>query len=200
MNGVEWSDSLEKLFKKSAEHFLCLRWAHDNAQRYCSTRNTYLTIPVIVLSGLAGLGSVGSDNLLPFANANILVGFTSFVAGTLQTVSSYYAFAKRAEAHRVAAISYERLHRLIDFELKVDRNHRQNPTELIKNLKEEADRLNEVSPQLPQHSILAFKKAFPNEDVSIPAILNGLEQVEVTVPEVKAQVKQSSVKVSIVEV
>ena len=178
---TEWSDSLELLFKNTAEHFLCLRWSHDNAQRYCQTRNSYLSIPVIILSGLAGMGSVGSENLLPFQNSNLLVGFVSFVAGTLQTISSFYSFAKRAEAHRVSAISYERLHRMIEFELKIDREHRQKPADLIDKVKEEADRLNEISPLLPSHSILAFKKAFPHAEntLAVPTLLNGLAATEV---------------------
>lgn len=179
---IFWTDSLEKLFKKSAEQFLCLRWSHDHAQRYCSSRNTFLTIPVIILSGLAGLGSVGTDNLLPFGGAGVLVGFVSFTAGTLQTIASYFAFAKRSEAHRVAALSYERLHRMIEFELKVDREHRTQPSQLIQKLKDEADRLGEISPQLPTHTILEFKKRFADETlVSVPAILNGLEQTEIAV-------------------
>jgi len=200
---VEWSDSLELLFKKTAEHFLCLRWSHDNAQRYCQTRNSYLSIPVIILSGLAGMGSVGSANLLPFQNSNILVGFISFVAGTLQTISSFYSFAKRAEAHRVSAISYERLHRMIEFELKIDRDHRTKPADLIDKVKEEADRLNEISPLLPTHSILAFKKAFPSADstLAVPALLNGLSPTEVLkVVQTPLPPAASGVKVKIVEV
>ena len=156
-------------------------------------RNSYLSIPVIILSGLAGMGSVGSENLLPFQNSNVLVGFISFIAGTLQTISSYYSFAKRAEAHRVSAISYERLHRMIEFELKIDREHRQKPADLIAKVKDEADRLNEISPLLPQHSIDIFKKTFPHAEdtLSVPALLNGLAPVEVlkSVFEPKSSVK-----------
>lgn len=196
---TSWSQSLEALFKKTAEHFLCLRWSHDNASRYCKTRNSYLSIPVIVLSGLAGLGSVGSENLLPFQNSNLLVGFVSFVAGTLQTISSYYGFAQRAEAHRVAAIQYERLHRMIEFELQIDRSHRTNPTELIKLLKEEADRLNEISPLLPQHSIEAFRKQFPDAEttVGVPSILDGLSPTPVSSTE---HIPTPKVKVSVINV
>ena len=174
-----WSESLERLFKKSAEHFLCLRWVHDDAQRFTANWNTRLTIPVIVLSGLAGLGSVGADNILPFTGADVLIGLISFTAGTLQTISAYFAFAKRSEAHRIAALSYEKLHRLIDFQLKIDREHRIPPDELLRSLQEQTDRLNEASPQLPFYTIQNFKRTFPAAEVSIPSLLNGLEPVEI---------------------
>ena len=198
MQSIEWSKSLEELFKKSAEHFLCLRWTHDAAQRWCATRNSWLSIPVIILSGLAGLGSVGSDSILPFTGATVVVGFVSWIAGTLQTISSYYEFARRAEAHRVAALNYEKLHRSIEFELQVDREHRTPADQLIKQLKEEANRLNEISPQLPEHAIVAFKKAFPNADIAVPALLNGLEAVEIRPPATPlTPVSESRVKVRV---
>jgi hypothetical protein len=197
---ASWSDGLEKLFKKSAEHFLCLRWAHDAAQRYCATRNTWLSLPVIMLSGLAGLGSVGSNTLLPFHGSEILVGLISFSAGTLQTISSYFAFAKRAEAHRIAALSYEKLYRMLDFQLKIDRPHRTDPTTLITQLKEEADRLNEVSPQLPNFAIDLFKQKFGDvKDVAIPAILNGLEAVEVAPPELVVETPEPRIRITLQE-
>lgn len=143
--------------------------------------NSYFTIPTIVLSGLAGLGSVGSSQILPFTGASQLIGFISFTAATLQTISSYYSFARRAESHRIAALSYEKLHRVLVFELSTPRSERTAPDVLMKQLKEEADRLNEVSPQLPAFAIKQFKKSFPDvQDIAVPAILNGLEPVAVT--------------------
>jgi hypothetical protein len=143
--------------------------------------NSYFTIPTIVLSGLAGLGSVGAEQILPFTGASQLIGFVSFTAATLQTISSYYGFARRAESHRIAALSYEKLHRTLTFELSIPRAERTAPDILMKQLKEEADRLNEVSPQLPTFAIKLFKKSFPNTDhVAIPAILNGLEPIAIT--------------------
>lgn len=181
-NSIEWSDSLEKLFKKSAEQFLCLRWTHDAAQRWTARQNTLLTVPVIILSGIASLGSVGSSSLLPFEKSEVLVGLISFTAGTLQTVSSYFGFARRAEAHRIAALSYEKLHRQLDFQLKAHRHERDPPGQLMKMIKDEADRLNEVSPQLPEWAIQQFKTKFPElKEVSVPSILNGLDPVEIAV-------------------
>ena len=143
--------------------------------------NSYFTIPTIVLSGLAGLGSVGSSQILPFTGASQLIGFLSFTAATLQTISSYYAFARRAESHRIAALSYEKLHRLLTFELSTPRSERTAPDVLMKQLKDEADRLNEVSPQLPAFAIKQFKRSFPDvKDIAIPAILNGLEPIAIT--------------------
>lgn len=197
-NSIEWSDSLEKLFKKSAEQFLCLRWTHDAAQRWTAKQNTLLTVPVIVLSGLASLGSVGSSNLLPFERSELLIGFISFTAGILQTVSSYFAFARRAESHRIAALGYEKLYRTIDFQLKAHRHERDPPGQIMKMLKDEADRLNEVSPQIPEWAIKQFKIKFPSpEGISVPSILNGLEAVEVALETPSSSFQPDSPRVKI---
>ena len=200
-NSIEWSDSLEKLFKKSAEQFLCLRWTHEASQRWTAKQNTLLTVPVIVLSGLASLGSVGSSNLLPFDRSELLIGFISFTAGILQTVSSYFGFARRAESHRIAALGYEKLYRTIDFQLKAHRHERDPPGSLMKMLKDEADRLNEVSPLLPAWAVKQFREKFPSpENISVPAILNGLEPVEIAIesaPSAFTIPKEPQVKITI---
>ena len=180
---VHYTETFENLLKKSAEEFQCLAKAHGDSQRFTATSNTYLSIPVIVLSGLAGLGAVGSDSLLPFSGSQTLVGMISFFCATLQTIASYFAFAKRSEAHRMAAIQYSKLHQLISFELSLPRKERMPANKLLDLLKDEAGRLLETSPQFPLSVVKQFKKEFQTSRVAIPSSLNGLEEVKIVNPE-----------------
>lgn len=176
---IHYTDSLEQLLKENAEHFLSLRWCHDAAQRYTSKWAKRLTIPTIILSGLAGLGSVGSDNLLPFAHAETLIGLVSFTCATLQTIQSFLGFSRRSENHRISALSYEKLHRLISIQLSIPRSERIKPLELLQQIQQETDRLAETSEQLPSVIISLFKDKFKTPKIAIPAILNGLHEVRV---------------------
>jgi hypothetical protein len=178
---IHYSDSLDKLFKKSGENFLCLRWAQEESQRWTAQMNTYFTIPTIILSGLTGIGSVGSDTLLPFTGASTLIGLLSFVCATLQTIASYFAFAKRSEAHRIGAIQYAKMYQIISFELSRPRNERMSANKLMDLIKSESDRLLEISPQIPRHIIDAFREKFKEDytKISVPLVLNGLEPIEV---------------------
>lgn len=177
---IHYTDSLEVVLKKSAEEFQCLRKTHDDSQRWTATYNTYLSIPVIILSGLAGLGAVGSQNLLPFDGSQTLVGMISFVCATLQTVSSYFSFAKRSEAHRQAAIQYAKLYQLISLELSLPRQERIPADKLISLVKDEAGRLLEVCPLMPLTVVKQFREQYKHHtNVSIPSVLNGLEEVKI---------------------
>ena len=181
---IHYSSSLELVLKKSAEHFLCLSKAHDSAQRWTASFNTYLTIPTIVLSGLAGLGSVGSQNFLPFPRADILIGMVSFTCATLQTVSSYFAFSSRSANHKNASIQYAKLHQLLSLELSLPRAERMDPEKLLDLIKDETARLLDTAPQLPKAVLEEFRKEYGSVvDVSIPYILNGLEPVRIVTEE-----------------
>jgi len=176
---VHYSDSFERVLAKNGEQFLCLSKAHDSAQRWTATWNTYLTIPTIVLSGLSGLGAVGADSLLPFHGSNTLVGLISFVCATLQTISSYFSFASRAANHRNAATQYAKLHSLIALELSLPRAERLDADKLLELIKDESARLLEAAPQLPMAVKKEFRAEFKDARVSVPAVLNGLEPIEI---------------------
>jgi hypothetical protein len=59
------------------------------------------------------------------------------------------------------------------------------PKDLLKNIKEQYDRLAEVSPLLPMRVIADFKAKFstgPYADISKPEEANGLEEIVVYLP------------------
>jgi hypothetical protein len=178
---VHYSDSFEKMLAKNGEQFLCLSKAHDSAQRWTATWHTYLTIPVIILSGLSGLGAVGSETLLPFHGSTTLVGLVSFTCATLQTISSYFSFSSRAANHRNAATQYAKLHALISFELSLPRPERMSADKLLELIKDESSRLLESAPQFPVAVKKEFTANYKDTLVSVPAVLNGLEPIEVVV-------------------
>jgi hypothetical protein len=136
-------------------------------------------IPSIILSSLASAGSFGGSGLLPFEGADKLIGFISLSVATINTVGSYYAFSKRAEAHRISALLYGKLHRFLVFQLSIPRIQRMPAPDLLKYVKEEGDRLNEISPQLPTAIVESFKTEFKSTATAVPEILNGLDSVKV---------------------
>jgi len=174
---IHYSESLEEVLKQNGEQFLCLSKAHDSAARFCANWNTRLTIPTIILSGLSGLGAVGSESLLPFPNSTTLVGLVSFICATLQTISSYFAFAARGANHKNASIQYAKLHNLLCLELSLPRSERIPAEKLLMLIKDESARLLESAQQLPAATVAQFKLENKSATVSIPPLLNGLEKI-----------------------
>jgi len=182
---ITWHSSLETYFANTGEKAYCLSWCHKQAEDLYSKKKTYIEMPVIILSSVIGFMSVGSSSMFEGSEreASIGLGVASLFVGVLNTVGSYFQFSKRAEGHRISSIQYSRLHRFLQVELGLPRNERQTPTTLLKYVRDQYDRLQEVSPLLPKHIIQMFHTKFDSiteyKQVSKPAELNGLERISV---------------------
>lgn len=181
MADIHWTEPLELIVRKSAEHALALSWVHEASQRWCASWNTLLMFPSIILSSLVGVGSVGSAQILPFEGASTVVGIVSITVGILQTIQNYFAFAKRSESHRISSLQYNKLHAFLSLQLSLPRKERKKAAEIIETVKSENEKLSDVAPLIPMSIKVMFQKRFGDiQDFSIPFILNGLEKVSIT--------------------
>lgn len=147
-----------------------------------ATRKTFIDLPVIVLSALTGFLSVGSTTL--FAGnemtASVSLGAVSLFVSILNTTGSYFGWSKRQEGHRISSIQYSRLYRFLQVEMGLPRKERQQPTELLKYVREQYDRLQEISPLIPLTVASEFKSKFGTvTDISKPEELNGLDAITI---------------------
>jgi hypothetical protein len=139
-------------------------------------------LPVAIGSAITGFISVGSTSMFAGQQqtASIALGAASLLVSILNTVGSYYGWAKRAEGHRISAIHYAKLYRFLAVELTLPRDERMTPTALLKYVKDQYDRLAEVSPLVPDSVVDEFKSKFSKyTDVSKPEETNGLHKIEI---------------------
>ncbi len=179
---VTWNDNLEKYFADTGEKANCLSWVHKRAEELYSHRRTFVDIPVIVLSSVTGFLSASSTSLFSGQEklSSIALGVASLFVSVINTIGTYFGWAKRAEAHRLSAIQYARLYRFLAIELNLPRDERMTPTDLLKYTKDSYDRLQEVSPLIPPELVAEFKKKFGKEkELSKPEELNGLDKITV---------------------
>jgi hypothetical protein len=183
---ITWHTRLEEYFAQTGERAHCLSWLHAKAEEMYSSRTGWIDLPVIILGTLNGAISVGSDSL--FGNsqyASVGVGVVALMTAILTTVGTYFAWAKRAEGHRISSINYGKLYRFLSVEMSLPRHERMTPDDLLKYTKEQYDRLAEVSPLVPPTIIEMFKAKFGGEkyaEISKPSITNGLEPIHVFAP------------------
>lgn len=172
---------LEEYFASTGEKAHCLSWCHKNAEQLYSNRRTWIDLPVIVISGVTGFLSAGSTSMFSDPRtSSIALGVASLFVSILNTAGSYYGWAKRAEGHRISAIHYARLYRFISVELSLPREERMLPNDFLKYVKDQYDRLQEISPLLPPEVISEFQTKFANEkEISKPEEANGLEKITV---------------------
>jgi hypothetical protein len=177
---IHWSEPLENLIAQEGEKCRGLAWIHQHAEQTLSKKNNTIQIPVIVLSTLCGTASVGSSSLFggEAGISNIAIGFVSIAVGVLNTLGNYFAYARKAEAHRIAYLHYSKLFSWVNVELSLPRNERMQPAEMLKQIRDEMERLAETTPSPPEYILAQFNQKFKSyTDVARPAETNGLQKI-----------------------
>lgn len=178
---IHWTEKLEDYFASTGEKAHCLAWVHKRSEALYSVRKTFIDLPVIVGSGLIAFLNAGSSSLFNDARlSSIALGVGSLVLGIMNTMGTYFGWAKRAEGHRISAIHYAKLYRFIAVEMSLPREERTSPHDLLKFVKDQYDRLAEISPLVPSTVIQEFTRKFHKiKDISKPEETNGLEKITV---------------------
>jgi len=177
---IKWSSHLEEYFKDLGEKAFCYSYLNKKAAHSFSYYRNFIDLPVIVLSTIAGTLSIGGGGIWGEQNdriGGIVVGVVSLGVGILNTVGSYFSFAKRSENHRLSAIQYGKLYRFLSIELSLPPEERMRPADLIKISRDTYERLAEVTPLIPNNIVNKFKEKFKDYNVSKPSEANGLEKI-----------------------
>ena len=180
---AQWSPSVESLVKSLGEMSLSLQWLHSRSEDLFNLYASFLSIPTIILSTLTGAGSVafGEEG----RTATLILGSLSIAVSIISTLNSYFAFAKRAETHRITAISYGKLYLSVSIEMSLPRDKRQHVKDFLKNLIDNVNRLTEIQPNVPKVVIVEYNHLFHDENPSIarPTMVNGLQEIIVCLEE-----------------
>lgn len=180
---ITWTTALEEHFASTGEKAHCLSWCHKRAEEKYSRLRTFIDLPVITLSSICGFLQIGSDTMFEDEKISaIALGALSLFVAILSTTQTYFKWSARAEAHRIAAIQWSRLYRLLHIEMNLPRDQRKTAQDLLKDTKDTYDRLQEISPLIPSDIILEFQKKFDKlKDISKPEEANGLEKITIFV-------------------
>lgn len=178
---ITYSDRLERLIADEGERTQGYSWLHTRSSNHYQKYNTYLALPIIVLSTLSGAISASSSALFQDPKAiSLCVGALSIFVGVLSTIQSYFGYAKRAENHRLSGITYSKLNHFLAIEMTLPRKERIAANDLLKIVREQTGRLLEIAPPVPSHIIKEFQERFVSKypHIAIPDIANGLRAIE----------------------
>jgi len=177
---IKWSLHLEEYFSSVGERSYCYGYLHKKAEAVYSYQRNFIDLPVIILSTITGTLSIGGGQLFGDMEkmASIMIGCISLFVGILNTIGTYFSWSKRAENHRLSSIQYNKLYRFISIELSLPRDERMKCADLLKVVRDQYERLQEVSPLIPEGILKEFKEKFKNyTDISKPSEANGLEAI-----------------------
>ena len=164
-NIIEWTPEHENILIEWADKAMCYRWLHSKANIMYSTLNTWYTIPVIIISTLTGTANFAQERVpLEYQSFFVMiVGGFNILAGIITTIQQFLKITQLNEAHRVSSISWDKFYRNIKIELAKHPSERIDPKQMLKMSKEEFDRLNETSPNIPEKIVNQFKISFLNQ-------------------------------------
>lgn len=179
---ISWNEALETMIGQEGERCGGLAWLYIESERYFSKMNTYVALPVIILSTLTGFVS-GSSQII-FSNAStasIGIGGVSLFTGVLSTIGSYFAWAKKTEACRISALQYRKLQKYIASELTLPKVERIHANTMLKMIRETVERLLETSPIVPPHIITDYNRQFKKDghDITHPEMTEGVTKVKI---------------------
>ena len=170
-----WKEEEEDLLEEWADKAQCYQWMHLKSHEKYRRKNTWFTIPVIVLSTITGTANFAQDRFGEEHKDLVVMGIGSLniIAGIITTISQYLKIAELNESHRVASLSWGKFYRNVKTELTKHPLDRLGPFEMLKISKEEYDRLLEISPIIPKAITLKFNKVFKKmTDVRRPEIID----------------------------
>ena len=180
-DSASWNGSQEILLKGISERSNCMRWLHTQSFYYFEQANFYLTIPNVIISTLNGGFTMSLTSLFPDIQsqkiATTIIGLISIFTAMLTTMNQYIKSQQMMESHRMAGLSYSKLHRMIINELALRRDQRLNSLDFLKHVRAEQDRLETTSPSILPSVITLFNIQFKDKDIEKPEIAGDLDKV-----------------------
>lgn len=182
-NNITWTNILEEYFATTGEKANGLSIMHKRAESIFTKRKTFIDLPVIIGSGIIAFLNAGSSSLFTDQRiAATALGVGSLFVSILNTTGTYFGWAKRAEGHRLSSIHYAKLYRFISVEMRLPREERMTPSDFLKYVKDQYDRLAEVSPPIPTSVADHFgRKMEKYKGIAKPEETNGLNKIEIYV-------------------
>lgn len=177
---VLWTTEHEDILIEWADKAMCYRWLHANANALYNSKNTWYTIPVIVISTVTGTANFAQERVpLEYQTYFVMIiGAFNILAGVITTIQQFLKITQLNEAHRVATIAWDKFYRNIKIQLAKHPDERIEVSQMLKMSKEEFDRLIETSPNIPENVVSKFKTQFehsPNfKDIKKPEICDEL--------------------------
>jgi hypothetical protein len=166
---VEWTESHENILVDWADKALCYKWLHNKSHNEYSKKNTWFTIPVIIMSTLTGTANFAQDKIPAeyLSGATMAIGAVNLIAGILTTIQQFLKITELNESHRVSSIAWGKFYRNIKIEISKSPIERSPVVELLKHSKEEFDRLVETSPSLSNKVVKAFLDTFSGGELNM---------------------------------
>lgn len=171
-----YTDDFETLLKEEAEKAECMALLHSKAYEKFNNISIRLNIPVIVISSAIGFLSQ-VPNIVH--NQNIYLGAISILVAILKTIDNFFDYTKRSECHRMTSLNYNKISKLIQIQLSLEKEVRIRAGDLLKVISSDIQNIKDAEPLIPDDIIDKFKNKYGDEPTAKPSITNGLTIIKI---------------------
>ena len=147
-----YTPRLETLLHDESKKADVLAAMHTLAYIWFNKCSIAVNLPVIVLTSVIGF----LLTLTLFPGQATFLGAVSIGTSVLKTIDNYFSWTKRSESHRMVALSYAKLSKIIKIQLALDAPNRMSPNEMLAILRNDLQNLSESSPVIPQRVLDAY--------------------------------------------
>jgi len=169
-----WHEQQELILKEWGEIAASYRWLHNQSHRKYRRQNISFTLPVIILSTIAGTAnfSQGSLSGIYAIYAPLIIGTINLIAGLLTTIAEFLKVSELSENHRSSSLVFGKLARNIKVELSLPWSERStHGRDFLKLCRNDMDRLLEQSANIPHDIVQKYEKKFGKSGLFKPEIL-----------------------------
>lgn len=153
---------------RQEEENLISQWIEEASARVCLHEKTgmsykkydhIVTLPVMIITAATGSANVG----MAFNNqsswvSNLITGVFGVGSAILTAISHYYKFSEMAESHKQTANAWNKLRASMLVQLALPFEERAECRTFMDSIREDMDRLNQTSPQIPESIVLEYQQ------------------------------------------
>lgn len=168
-----WTPEQESILKTFAEKSACYRYLNYDAYIYYKTIDQRFSLPIIVLSTLAGSASLGGGNLPEWSSLITLCSaVVNIITGIMGTVQRFLNTSELTAQHFTSSVEFGRLSRDITVTLTLPRDDRSaDGIKFLETCANEYNRLVDQSAAPPKFILRAFEKKFKNVNICKPDLV-----------------------------
>jgi len=158
---ASWCTEHDQILVDWADKAMCYRWLHNRENEHFSVRNMWFTIPVIIISTVTGTANFAQEHFPEHRSTmSMIIGGFNIVAAIITTIAQFLKIAEVNESHRVATLSWDKFYRNVRLIVTKCPMERLPVDAQLKSIKEEFDRMMELSPPISQKVVGQFQAAF----------------------------------------
>ena len=181
-NREYWKAEEEEIIKEWTDKALCYQLMHSKCREIYQKKNTWYTIPVIIISTITGTANFAQDRFSDDIKEYVVIsiGTLSIIAGIITTIYQFLKISELNEGYRAASISWNKFYNNLKTLISRHPLDRLEPNQAIKLYKDEYEHLCEISPPIINSVLKKFNEKYKNiTELSKPEICNKLDPTNI---------------------